>query len=59
MAAITIEDIIESNRMKKESLKIIKNDLKGIMSQEELNKLEQVYKAVTKNYIFQKKKKGN
>lgn len=57
MAAITIEDIIESNRMKKERVEIIKNDLKGIMSQSQLDKLEEVFMSCTNDCIFKWKEK--
>ena len=56
MAAIfTMEDVIESNRLKKEGLEAVKSDMKGIMSQTELDKLEQVFMSVTKGYVFKRK----
>lgn len=58
MAAITMEDIIESNRLKTNTLETIKNDMKGIMSQAELDKLEQVFMSVTKGCLFKRKEPG-
>lgn len=56
MAAIfTMEDIIESNRLKTNALEAVKSDMQGIMSQAELDKLEQVFMSVTKGYVFKRK----
>lgn len=38
--AITMEDIIESNKLKEHGLETIKNNMKDIMSQAQLDKLE-------------------
>ena len=55
MPAITIADIMESNRIKKEAIEGVKNDMKSIISQAELDKLEQVFMSVSKGYVFKRK----
>ena len=56
MAAIfTMVDILESNRIKKEALEAVKSGMQGIMSQAELDKLEQVFMSVTKGCVFKRK----
>lgn len=50
-----MEDIIESNRLKTNALEAVKSDMQGIMSQAELDKLEQVFMSVTKGYVFKRK----
>lgn len=57
MAAITMGDIIESNRLKTNTLEAVKNDMKGIMSQAELDKFEQVFLSVTKGCLFKRKER--
>ncbi len=52
MATITMKDIIESNRLKKERLEAIKSDMKGILSKSQLDKLEQVFISVTEGCLF-------
>ena len=53
--AIMMENIIESNKLKKHGLEAIKNNMKNIMSQEQLYKLEQVFMSETKDYVFKRK----
>lgn len=57
MAAITMEDIIESNHLKKEGFNALRNDMKGIMSKAQLDKLEEVFMSCTDDYLF--RRKGN
>lgn len=55
MAAITVKDIIESNRLRKEKFEAIKNDIKDYMSKDELEKLEEVFMTETKGCLFKRK----
>ena len=56
MASIfTMEAILESNRLKTNALEAVKSDMQGIMSQAELDKLEQVFMSVTKGCVFKRK----
>lgn len=55
MAAIfTMEDILESNRLKEERLEAIKSDMKGILTKSQLDKLEQVFMTLTEGCMFTK-----
>lgn len=55
MPAITMEDIIESNRFKKGTCDNCKRDLQGKLSQEELQKFEKVFYEVSAKYLFSRK----
>lgn len=55
MQAITIEDIIENNRLKKEAVENCKRDLQRKLSQEELQKFEIVFYEVSAKYMFSRK----
>ena len=55
MATITVKDIIESNRLRKEKFEAIKNDIKDYMSKDELDKLEEVFMSETKGCLFMRK----
>lgn len=52
MAAITMEDIIESNRLKKEACNNCKEDLKDKLTPEQLQKFEDVFYTVAKKSIY-------
>ena len=54
MAVTTMEENMESNRLKREWIEKIKNDMKDVMSQAELEKLEQVFMSASKDYVFRK-----
>ena len=52
MPAITMDKIIESNRLKKEAIENFKRELQGKISQEELQKFEKVFYEVSAKYLF-------
>lgn len=52
MPVVTMEDIIENNRLRKEKFEAIKNQLKDNFSQEQLDELEKVFMFETRNYFF-------
>ena len=51
----TMEDIITSNRIKKEACESCKKDLKGILISEQLEKFEGTFYSAAKGYIFTRK----
>ena len=53
--AITMEDIIESNRVKAEAWNDYKDSLKDDLTSEQLEKLEEVFFTVAQGYIFRRK----
>lgn len=53
--AITMEDIIESNRIKTEVWKDCKESLKDDLTLEHLEKLEEVFFTAAQSYIFRRK----
>ena len=55
--AITMEDIVESNRIKKEAIENLRRDLQGTLSQTQLDKLEEIFLSCSEGYIF--RRKGN
>lgn len=57
MTAITMDKVIESNRLRKEKFEAIKNDMKDIMSKAELEKLEEVFMSETKGCLFMRKER--
>lgn len=54
---ITMEDVIESNRIKKEAIENLRRDLQGTLSQTQLDKLEEIFLSCSEGYIF--RRKGN
>lgn len=57
MAAITMEDIIESNRLKKEACDNCKDALKNKLTPEQLQKFEDAFYSASKGYLFKRKEK--
>ena len=55
MAAITIEEIIESNRIKKEACNNCKEELKDKLTPEQLQKFEDAFYSASKGYLFKRK----
>lgn len=55
MEKITKFDIIESNRLKKETCNNIKESLKGKLSYEEIEIFEKIFYAESDRYLFKKK----
>ena len=55
MAAITIEEIIESNRIKKEACNNCKEELKDKLMPEQLQKFEDAFYSASKGYLFKRK----
>lgn len=53
--ATTMEDIIESNRIKAEVWKDCKESLKDDLTSEQLEKLEEIFLTATQGYIFRRK----
>lgn len=58
MPVITMEDIIESNRLKKEECDNCKEDLKDKLTPEQLQKFEDVFYTAAKKYLFSRKKEN-
>lgn len=57
MAAIfTMEDVIESNRLKKEACDNCKEDLKDKLTPEQLQKFEDAFYSAAKSNLFSRKK---
>ena len=54
---ITIEDFLESNRIKKEAIENLRRDLQDTLSQTQLDKLEEIFLSCSEGYIF--RRKGN
>lgn len=57
MSTITMEDIKESNRNKREAIESLRRDLQGTLSQAQLDKLEEIFLSCSEGYIF--RRKGN
>ena len=55
MPAITMDKIIESNRLKKEVVENCKRGFQGKLSQEDLQKFEKVFYEVSAKYLFSRK----
>lgn len=55
MATITMEEIIESNRIKKEACNNCKDVLKDKLTPEQLQKFEDVFYSASKEYLFKRK----
>lgn len=58
MTAITMEDIIESNRLKKEACDNCKDALKNKLTPEQLQKFEDAFYSAAKGYLFSRKKEN-
>ena len=52
MGTITLKDIKESNRIKKETCESCIEDLKGVLSDDQLKKFEEVFYEATANAIL-------
>ena len=55
MPAITMDKIIESNRLKKEAIENFKRELQGKLSQNDLQKFEKLFYEVSAKYLFSRK----
>ena len=55
MPVVTMEDIIESNRLKKEAVENCKDALKDKLTPEQLQKFEDVFYSTAKGYLFSRK----
>ena len=55
---VTMEDIIESNRLKKEECDNCKDDLKDKLTTEQLQKFEDVFYTAARKYLFSMKKEN-
>lgn len=55
MEKITKFDIIESNRLKRETCNNIKESLKGKLSDEKIEIFEKIFYAESDRYLFKKK----
>ena len=53
--AITMKDIIESNRVKDEAWKDCKEGLKGNLTSEQLKKIKDAFYTAAQGYIFRRK----
>lgn len=51
MAAITIEDIRESNRLKKEKCSEVKEAMKDILTEEQLEEFDNVFNSIMDNVL--------
>lgn len=58
MPVITMEDIIESNRLKKEACDDCKDALKDKLTPEQLQKFENVFYTAARKYLFSRKKEN-
>ena len=56
MCAFSIRDIKESNRIKKEICENCMEDLKSVLSDDQLKKFEEVFYEVTTNAILGRRK---
>lgn len=54
MQAITTNNV-ESNRVKQEILEKIMYNMNGLISNEQMKKLEEAFMSCAKEYVFQKK----
>ena len=59
MNIITLEDIRESNSIKKESCKSCMEQLKGVLSNEQLEKFEDAFYSAVNGYILKRKDSAN
>ncbi len=58
MEIITPKDIKESNRIKKETCKSCKEQLKGILSDEQLKQFEDAFFSAVKGYTFRRQERS-
>lgn len=58
MPVITMEDIIESNRLKKEACDNCKDALKDKLTPVQLQKFEEAFYTTAKGYLFSRKKEN-
>lgn len=56
MGTITLKDIRESNRIKNEICESCMEDLKDVLSDDQLKKLEEVFYGATANAILGRRK---
>lgn len=59
MNIITLEDIRESNRIKKETCKSCMEQLKDVLSSEQMQKFEDAFYSVVNGYILKRKDSEN
>ena len=59
MPAITMDKIIESNRLKKEAIENLRRDLRGTLSQTQLDKLEEIFLSCSEGYILEERGTSN
>lgn len=57
MATITMNDIIKSDRIKREVIRNCKRDLKGKLTPEQLDKFEDIFYSVSEGFLFSRKGK--
>ena len=55
MVTITMEDVVESNRIKKETCNNCKDVLKDKLTPEQLQKFEDAFYSASKGYLFKRK----
>lgn len=55
MVVITLEDIKESDRLKREKCSEMKEAMKNILSEEQLEKIEDVFYIVTNGCLLKRK----
>lgn len=55
MPVVTMEDIIESNRLKKEACNNCKEELKDKLTPEQLQKFEDAFYSASKGCLFKRK----
>ena len=56
MPVVIMEDIIESNSLKKEACDNCKDALKDKLTPEQLQKFEDIFYTASKKYLFSRKK---
>lgn len=57
MRITKLEDINESNRIKNETCKSCMEDLKGVLSDDQMKKFEEAFHKVTANAILERRKR--
>lgn len=55
MGVLCVEDINESNRLKKETCESCMEELRGVLSDDQLKKFEEVFYKSAANVILEKK----
>lgn len=55
MGVLCVEDINESNRLKKETCESCMEELKGVLSEEQLKKFEKAFYKSAANVILERK----